>query len=337
MDSKKNILVFIEARNRKFAEVSLELLCAADRLARELGGRVEAVALGYNLEDELKTLGRYGCERVYYTSDARLAHFTSVPYAKMVVRIIEKYQPGIVLFGATTMGRDVAPRVASALKCGLTADCTDLKIGEHQIKDTLYQNILMQIRPAFGGNIIATIVSPESVPSMATVREGVMKLSPVETEKNVEILPEPCSLDEHDFLSEVLEVIREEKKVNLKAAQIIVSAGMGASDPESLALTKELARILGGELGCSRPVVDSGILDKDHQVGQTGITVRPNLYIACGISGQIQHRAGMAEAKRIIAINKDPQAPIFALAHYGIVGEVKDVLGKMIKAYKTKA
>ena len=337
MDSKKNVMVFIESRNSKVAEVSLELLSAADRLATKLGGNVEAVALGHNLEEELKVLGHYGCQRVYYTDDERLAHFTSIPYAKTVVRMIKQYQPGIVLFGATTMGRDVAPRVASALKCGLTADCTDLQIGEHKIKDITYENTLMQIRPAFGGNIIATIVSPESVPSMATVREGVMKMMLPDTNKTVEIIPEPCTIDEDDFLTEILEVVREEKQVNLKAAQIIVSAGMGASDAEAIALAKDLAKVLGGELGCSRPVVDSGILDKDHQVGQTGITVRPNLYIACGISGQIQHRAGMSEAKRIIAINKDPLAPIFALAHYGIVGDVKDVLGKMIKAYKTKA
>ena len=336
MDSKKNVMVFIESRNAKVAEVSLELLSAANRLAGVLGGSVEAVALGHNLTAELKVLGHYGCQRVYYTDDERLTHFTSIPYAKTVVRMIEQYKPGIVLFGATTMGRDVAPRVASALKCGLTADCTDLQIGEHKLKDITYENTLLQIRPAFGGNIIATIVSPESVPSMATVREGVMKMIPPDPSKTVEIIQKPCTIDEDDFLTEVLEIVREEKQVNLKAAQIIVSAGMGACDAEAIALAKDLARVLGGELGCSRPVVDSGILDKDHQVGQTGITVRPNLYIACGISGQIQHRAGMSEAKRIIAINKDPQAPIFALAHYGIVGDVKDVLGKMIKAYKTK-
>lgn len=330
-------MVFIESRSGKIAEVSLELLSAAGRLAQELGGSVEAVAIGHNLAEELKILGHYGCQRVYYTDDERLTHFTSIPYAKTVVKIIKQCQPGIVLFGATTMGRDVAPRVASALKCGLTADCTDLQIGEHKIKDVTYKNTLMQIRPAFGGNIVATIVSPESVPSMATVREGVMKMIAPDTGKTAEIIQETCLLDDDDFLTEVLEVIREEKQVNLKAAQVIVSAGMGAVDPEAIALAKNLAKLLGGELGCSRPVVDSGVLDKDHQVGQTGITVRPNLYIACGISGQIQHRAGMSEAKRIIAINKDPLAPIFGLAHYGIVGDVKDVLGKMIKAYKTKS
>ncbi len=334
MNNKKNVMVFIESRAGKIAEVSLELLGAATDLAKKLGVQVEAVAIGHNLIDELSVLGHYGCQRVYYIDDMRLNHFTSIPYAKIVVSTIQAHNPGIVLFGATTMGRDVAPRVASALKCGLTADCTDLKIGEHKIKDKVYQDILLQIRPAFGGNIIATIVSPESVPSMATVREGVMKMVTPNPDLTVEIISEACQVSDDDFLTEVLEVISEERAVNLKAAQIIVSAGMGASDPEAITLAQDLAHALCGELGCSRPVVDSGILDKDHQVGQTGITVRPNLYIACGISGQIQHRAGMSEAKRIIAINKDPHAPIFAIAHYGIIGDVKDILTKMIKAYK---
>lgn len=334
MNDKKNVMVFIESRAGKIAEVSLELLGAANDLAKKLGVQVEAVAIGHNLIDELSVLGHYGCQRVYYIDDKRLNHFTSIPYAKTVVSTIKAHNPGIVLFGATTMGRDVAPRVASALRCGLTADCTDLKIGEHKIKDKVYQDILLQIRPAFGGNIIATIVSPESVPSMATVREGVMKMVTPNPDLTVEIISETCQVSDDDFLTEVLEVISEERAVNLKAAQIIVSAGMGASDPEAIALAQDLAHALCGELGCSRPVVDSGILDKDHQVGQTGITVRPNLYIACGISGQIQHRAGMSEAKRIIAINKDPHAPIFAIAHYGIIGDVKDILTKMIKAYK---
>ncbi len=337
MDSNNNVMVFIEVRHGRIAEVSLELISAAAGLAAELGGQVEAIAPGHRLEEELPRLGHYGCRRVYYINDPRLTHFTSIPCARAVIETIRRHDPAVVLFGATTRGRDVAPRVASALKCGLTADCTDLKIGDHTIKDRTYENVLLQIRPAFGGNIVATIVSPESRPSMATVREGVMKMGTPDPGREVEIIPESIPFSDDDFISEIIEIVREEKQVNLKSAQIIVSAGMGASDPEALGLARELARILGGELGCSRPVVDAGILDKEHQVGQTGVTVRPNLYIACGISGQIQHRAGMSEAKRIIAINRDPHAPIFALAHYGIVGDVKDVLNKMIKAYKTKA
>jgi len=252
MGTGKNVMVFIETRHGRIADVSLELISAANGLAKKLGGLVEAVAMGYALHNELKTLGQYGCQRVYYTDDERLAHFTSIPYAQTVVSIVREYKPGVVLFGATTMGRDVAPLVASTLQCGLTADCTDLQIGEHDLKGVHYENILMQIRPAFGGNIVATIVSPESVPSMATVREGVMKMVEPDPEKSVEIIQKTCRVADDDFLTEVLEVVTEEKQVNLKAAQIIVSAGMGASDPDALGLVRDLSRVLGGELGCPR-------------------------------------------------------------------------------------
>jgi len=334
MSANQNVMVFIEQQDGKVAEVSLELLSKARELADDLGVEVEAAALGHNLHSFLEALGEYGCRQVSYLDDERLAHFTSVPYAKGLVEIIRKRRPGIVLFGATTTGRDVAPRVASELGCGLTADCTDLQIGEHKVKKTVYPQTLLQIRPAFGGNIIATIVSPEVWPSMATVREGVMVKRSLDPSAKAEIVQEDMALASEDFPTEVLEVVREEKSVDLKSAKIIVSAGMGAANPEALRLIKELASVLGGVVGASRPMVDSGMLPRDHQVGQTGTTVRPNLYIACGISGQIQHRAGMSEAKRIVAINSDPEAPIFEIAHYGIVGELEDVLPKMIKAYK---
>ncbi len=334
MQAQPNVMVFIEQTDKQIADVSLELVCKAEELARKLGGQAEAVVIGHDMGASLEVLGHYGCRKVYYIDDPRLAHFTSVPYARLMVEVIRKYLPQIVLFGATTTGRDIAPRVASELRCGLTADCTDLKIGEHKIKDKVYPKTLLQIRPAFGGNIIATIVSPESLPSMATVREGVMPLSDPDPERSTDIVREPCDLPDEAFMTEVLEVLREERGVNLKAANIIVSVGMGAADAVDQA--RALAKTLGGTLGASRPVVDAGILPKAHQVGQTGTTVRPNLYIACGISGQIQHRAGMGEAKRIIAINKDPEAPIFTIAHYGIVGDVADVIPKMIKAYKAK-
>ena len=257
-----------------------------------------------------------------------------MPYAKIVAALIKKHTPQIVLFGANVNGRDLAPRVASELQCGLTADCTDLQIGDYQFKDQHWDNILLQIRPAFGGNIIATIVSPESSPSMATVREGVMKMTVPDAKRKAQLIEEKVELGENDFFSEIIEVMREAKTVNLKTAKIIVSAGMGVSNQESLTLIKELAKTLGAEIGCSRPVADAGLLDKERQVGQTGTTVRPNLYIACGISGQLQHLAGMNESKRIIAINTDSTAPIFKVAHYGIVGDINDVIPKMIKAYK---
>lgn len=333
---KNNVLVFVEQNNKKIADVSLELICKASHLAEQLKVDVEAVALGHDMKNELQVLGHYGCNNVYYINDKRLAHFTSVPYAKTIVHVIKKYQPQIVLFGATTTGRDVAPRVASQLKCGLTADCTDLKIGNYEFAGKTWENILLQIRPAFGGNIIATIVSPESMPSMATVREGVMKMSVPDESRKINIVEEKCELSENDFLTEILEVVREEKKVNLKAAKIIVAAGMGVATQESLALVKQLAKLFGAEIGCSRPVVDAGLLEHERQIGQTGTTVRPNLYIACGISGQIQHVVGMNEANRIIAINSDPNAPIFKVAHYGIVGDLNNVIPKMIKAYKSK-
>lgn len=332
----KSIMVFIEQDKGSIADVSLELLCKASSLAQELDTEVTAVALGYNIKETLEELGSYGASKVYYIEDKRLSHFTSVPYSKIISGIIKKYEPQIVLFGATTTGRALAPRVASFLKCGLTADCTALKIGDFEYKKTVYRNKLFQIRPAFGGNIIATIVSPESDPSMATVREGVMQIRKPEIYKKALIIEESCLLGDQDFLTEIIQVIYREKIVNLRLAKIIVSAGMGAADPVSLELVKKLAVTLGGELGCSRPVVDSGTLGKEHQVGQTGTTVRPNLYIACGISGQIQHRAGMSQSKRIIAINSDPDAPIFKIANYGIVGDLKEIIPRLIRFYKEK-
>jgi len=330
------VMVFIEQTANIIAPVSLELISEATKLAAKLQTKVIGCALGHNLKNELNVLAHYGCEQIIYTDDARLAHFTSVPYAKTIVKIIQKYQPQVVLFGATTIGRDVAPRVASELKCGLTADCTSLEIGDYKSKDKTWTNALLQIRPAFGGNIVATIVSPESFPSMATVREGVMKLNTPDTKKHAEIINEPCALSTNDFLTEIIEVVKKEKAVDLKGARIIVGAGMGAATAQGMKNVRELAKVLGAEIAASRPVVDGGHFVKDHQVGQTGLTVRPNLYIACGISGQIQHCAGMSESMRIIAINNDPKAPIFGVAHYGIVGDLNEVLPRMIKAYKAK-
>jgi len=336
MSVENSVMVFIEQTDNRIADVSKELISEARRLADQLGVAVSAVAMGHQLTSELLTLGQYGCDVVYYTDDPRLARFTSVPYAKTIVSVIKKYAPQVVLYGATTTGRDVAPHVASTLRCGLTADCTSLAIGDFTQQKKTYENALLQIRPAFGGNIVATIVSPESRPSMATVREGVMRMADPDPTGTVQIVDVPLAISDDDFLTEIIEVIRQERSVDLKGARIIVSAGMGAASPEGLELVQKLAAALGGVVGASRPVVDGGILSRDHQVGQTGTTVRPNLYIACGISGQIQHRAGMGESKRIIAINTDPEAPIFEIAHYGIVGDVTDVLPKMIKAYKAK-
>jgi electron transfer flavoprotein alpha subunit len=220
---------------------------------------------------------------------------------------------------------------------GLTADCTDLQIGDHSARGKDYKDILYQIRPAFGGNIIATIVSPEFRPQMATVREGVMKVAPTDAAFKGKVTSVPVTLGDADFPSEILERVKEAKTVNLKGARVIVAGGMGVGTKENFRLIEQLAHALGAEIGASRAAIDAGFVGKDHQVGQTGITVRPKIYIACGISGSVQHRAGMDQSARIIAINNDPDAPIFHVAHYGIVGDVKDVIPKFIKAFKAKA
>lgn len=337
MQPTNSVLVFLEQRDGVIADVSRELLGKAGDLARELGVSVEGVLVGHGLKEDPAELGRYGCHRVYRVEDRRLADFTSVPYARAVQEVIQGCDPQIVLFGATTTGRDVAPRVASSLRCGLTADCTELSIGEFKGKNRTWINTLNQIRPAWGGNIIATIVSPESRPSMATVREGVMPMPEAHSSEKAEVVDVPVDFPPEDFATQVLELHRMDKEVDLRKAGIIVAAGMGASDARSLQLVKDLARVLGGEYAGSRPMIDGGFLPHERQVGQTGTTVRPNLYIACGISGQVQHLAGMQESKRILTVNSDPEAPIFDIAHYAIVGEVADVLPKMIKAYQAQS
>ncbi|MFH1983083.1 MAG: electron transfer flavoprotein subunit alpha/FixB family protein [Pseudomonadota bacterium] len=336
MEDQRSVMVFIDQTDGLIADVSLELICKARELADQLRCQVEAVAVGGDMHAVLPQLGHYGCDRVYAVSDPRLAAFTSVPYAKAVLEVVRLRSPQVVLFGATTTGRDLAPRVASALRCGLTADCTDLQIGAVTLRKQTFTDTLLQIRPAFGGNIVATIVSPEISPSMATVREGVMRLEAPDTARTCEIVPVAMAFTDADFPTTIVEIIRSEKTVNLKSARIIVTAGMGAATPEGIALIKKLAKVLGGQVGASRPVVDAGLLPRAHQVGQTGTTVRPNLYIACGVSGQIQHRAGMSEAMRIIAINADAGAPIFDIAHYGIVGDIHTVIPQIISAYKEK-
>ena len=330
-------MVFIQQDDGIVADVSLELVCKARDLADQLGVKVSAVLAGDKLEKEAKRVITYGVDELFLVEDPRLAHYTPVPYTKVVKQIIETEKPQIVLYGATTTGRDLGPRIASNLKVGLTADCTDLQIGDHKIRDKEYTNILYQIRPAFGGNIIATIVSPEKTPQMATVREGVMKMTEPDAGYKGKITPVEIKLDDTDLLTEIIKRVREEKSVNLKGAQIIVSGGIGVETRENFKLIEELAHVLGGEVGASRAAVDAGLVSKEHQVGQTGTTVRPRLYIACGISGSIQHRAGMAESSKIVAINTDPDAPIFQIAHYGVVGDLKEVIPQFIKAYKAKA
>ncbi|MEE9167104.1 MAG: electron transfer flavoprotein subunit alpha/FixB family protein [Candidatus Neomarinimicrobiota bacterium] len=336
-DSHGNVLVFIEADHGEVASVSLELVCKARQLADVLDVEVQAGIIGNQLENLTGEILAYGCDTLFMAEDERLTLYETVPYSETFSSIVKRTRPQIVLFGATPIGRDLAPRIASKLKTGLTADCTELKIADHEDKkhNKTYENILYQIRPAFGGNILATIVSPDHQPQMATVREGVMKLSePSSNNRGVVVSFKPDLID-GDFVNTLVERVVGKRKVNLKAADIIVSGGAGVGSKEDFELIYELASTLGGLVGASRAAVDNGYVSRDHQVGQTGTTVRPKLYIAAGISGCIQHQAGMNQSGKIIAINTDPDAPIFQIAHYRIIGDLNDVIPVIIKAYKS--
>ncbi len=332
MQKKRNVAVFLENREKGFADVSIELLGKGRKLADTLKGKLVAYVAGHGLQG-LKRLGEYGVDRVIYVESEVLSFYRTLPYARAILAMVKKSPPYILLFGATTIGRDLAPRVASSLRAGLTADCTELEIGDYKIGKLNYSDILLQIRPAWGGNIIATIVSPTSFPSMATVREGVMVPPPIQKGREAEVEKVEVKFSPSDLVTDILKRVVSEKKSDLKDARIIIGAGMGAANEQSMKLIFKLARLLKAEVGGSRPLVDAGLLDKDRQIGQTGVTVRPNLYIACGISGQIQHLAGISDAKRILAINIDPEAPIFQVAHYKIVGDLNEVIPLLIEAY----
>ena len=339
MSNIGNVWVFVEQEGGKIADVSLELVSKGAELAAKLNVKLEAVLLGNNVAHCADTLFSYGCNKVFLAEDPRLEPFTVLPYAKVIMDLIREHHPNILLFGATMKGRELAPRVASEKLAGLTADCTDLKIDdfEDKVNNKRYTDKLMQIRPAFGGNIIATIVNTWDDPQMVTVREGVMKMDAPDPSRKGEIERVKVALTAQETVVKVIERVRQEKSVNLKAAQIIVAGGYGVGSKENFKLIHQLAEVLGGQVGASRAAVDAGWIDHDHQVGQTGVTVRPKLYIACGISGSVQHRAGMTESKKIIAVNTDPGAPIFSVAHYGIIGDLNSVIPMMIKAYKAKA
>ena len=331
------VLVFAEQSEAKLAEVSLELVCKGRELANKVNAPLGAVLLGGDGVDELADeLFAYGCDEVYLAQDPGLRLYRTLPYARVLCDAIRKIAPQIVLYGATHLGRDLAPRIASELRTGLTADCTDLQIGDHKDSKGEHKDLLLQIRPAFGGNIIATIVCPGTRPQMATVREGVMPLAEPVLGRTGKVVPLEVTLDAAHCAVEVLHRETRARKVNLKGAGIVVAGGAGVGTKENFDLIFDLARALGGVVGASRSAVDQGLIDHDHQVGQTGTTVRPKLYIACGISGAVQHRAGMQESAKIVAINSDPDAPIFDVAHYGIVGDLNQVLPMMIKAYREK-
>jgi len=337
-DKIGNVWVFIEQEGGKIADVSLELVCKARDLANRLNVKAEAVILGNKISGVVDPLFHYGCDNVYLIEDPALEPFTVLPFAEVLVKLLKEHRPNILLFGATLKGRELGPRVASSMMCGLTADCTSLRIDnfDDKINKKSYTDKLMQIRPAFGGNIIATIVNTWEDPQMVTVREGVMKVSIPDTSRKGKLIKIKAEISAESKVIKVLKRISEEKDIDLKKSQIIVSGGYGVGGKANFKLIYELADALGADVGASRPAVDAGWVDHDHQVGQTGVTVRPKLYIACGISGSVQHRAGMDESSKIIAINSDPDAPILSIAHYGIVGDLNVVIPKMIKAFKAK-
>lgn len=334
-----NVFVYCEITDDgQVAEVSLELLSKGRKLANDLKVELHGVLIGSKTKGLYKEIYSYGVDRLFVADDDRLFPFTTLPHASVITKLFEEQQPQVALFGATPVGRDLAPRVASALKCGLTADCTSLEIGDHTEPKTKieYKNLLYQIRPAFGGNIIATIINPETKPQMATVREGVMKKELVDPLYKGELVQLEVAkyVNETDFVVKIIERHIESQKINIKNAQIIIAGGYGVGTPENFKLLYELADVLGAQVGASRAAVDAGLVEHERQIGQTGVTVRPKLYIACGISGAVQHRAGMDQSAQIISINNDPNAPINQIADYAIIGDLAEVLPKMIKYYK---
>jgi len=332
----KEVWVFIEQHNGKPADVSLELLSKGRKLADRLNGVLKAVVLGYNVKNVAEITFSYGADSAILIDHPVLDKYRPLPFSRMLNKLVNENKPRIVLFGATVIGRGLAPRVASNTLSGLTADCTELQIEDVNYLKTDYKDLLLQIRPAFGGNIIATIITPDNPVQMATVREGVMEMHKLETPNPIKIEQIDFIEDSTDELVKVVEQFHEESKVNLKGSQIIVAGGYGLNTKENFNLIYDLANAVGGEVAGSRAAVDAGFVSHDRQIGQTGVTVRPKLIFSIGISGAIQHRAGMQEANKIIAINSDPEAPIFNIAHYGIVGKAEEVIPKFIEIFKHK-
>jgi len=336
----KDIYVVVEQRDGNIAKVGLELIGEATKLAKALEQKVVGVLLGDKIKDKAKTLIEYGADEVVYVEDPMLAEYVTEPYTKALTAVIQECDPEIVLFGATSIGRDLAPRVASRIHTGLTADCTGLDIDVYKENDEdPGKKLLFMTRPAFGGNIMATILCKNYRPQMATVRPGVMKRLERDASRTGEIREIKVAFESSDMNVVIREVVKEtHKKSDITEAKVLVSGGRGIGSPEFFGTLKELADLLGGDISSSRANVDAGWAPKDRQVGQTGKTVRPDLYLACGISGAIQHVAGMEGSECVIAINKNDTAPIFDVADLGIVGDVKVIIPKLteaIKKYKT--
>ncbi|MDU7314431.1 MAG: electron transfer flavoprotein subunit alpha/FixB family protein [Prevotella bivia] len=334
-----NVFVYCEIEGTTVQGVSLELLTKGRKLANELGVELNAIVAGAGIKDKVESqVLPYGVDKLFVFDDERLFPYTSAPHTDILVNLFKEEEPQVCLMGATVIGRDLGPRVSSSLTSGLTADCTQLEIGSYDDKKEgkHYDKILYQIRPAFGGNIVATIVNPKHRPQMATVRSGVMQKALYEGKAKGEVVyPEVDKyVSELSYAVKVLERHIEAAKHNLKGSPIVVAGGYGVGSKEGFDLLFQLAKEIHGEVGASRAAVDAGWVDNDRQIGQTGVTVHPKVYIACGISGQIQHIAGMQESGIIISINSDPDAPINQIADYVIIGTVEEVVPKMIKYYK---
>ena len=334
-----NVFVYIETEGTQVAEVSQELLTKGRKLADQLCVELHAVVAGSGIKGKVEDqILPYGVDKLFAFDGEGLFPYTSAPHTDILVNLFKEERPQICLMGATVIGRDLGPRVSSSLTSGLTADCTQLEIGDFDDIKTKkhYDNLLYQIRPAFGGNIVATIVNPDHRPQMATVRSGVMQKAVYEGKaKNEVVYPEVAKyVSPEAYVVKVLDHHVEAAKHNLKGSPIVVAGGYGMGSKEGFDMLFELAKVLHGEVGASRAAVDAGFCDTDRQIGQTGVTVHPKVYIACGISGQIQHIAGMQDSKIIISVNSDPDAPINKIADYVIVGTVEEVVPKLIKYYK---
>ncbi|MBQ9031553.1 MAG: electron transfer flavoprotein subunit alpha/FixB family protein [Parasporobacterium sp.] len=338
----KGVYIFAEQVDGRLSGIAFELLGKANELAKDLDTNVTAVVIGSGIKDLADQLAEYGADRVIVIDDPQLKEYRTEPYAHALASAINEYKPEIMLVGATPIGRDLGPRVSARVATGLTADCTSLDIGDFPLnpipgKEQKHHQLLMT-RPAFGGNTIATIACPDNRPQMATVRPGVMQRQARQEGAKAEVIEfNPGFTPDHKYV-EILDIVKTVgETVDIMDAKILVSGGRGMGGPENFKLLRELADALGGEVACSRAVVDAGWMPKDMQVGQTGKTVRPQIYVACGISGAIQHLAGMEESDLIIAINKDETAPIFDVADYGIVGDVFKILPEFtekVKEYK---
>lgn len=334
-----NVFVYCEVEGTTVAEVSQELLTKGRKLANQQGVELHAIVVGTGIKGKVEDqILPYGVDKLFVFDAEGLFPYTSAPHTDILVNLFKEEKPQIALMGATVIGRDLGPRVSSSLTSGLTADCTELEIGDYDDKKSgkHYEGLLYQIRPAFGGNIVATIVNPDHRPQMATVRSGVMQKSIYEGECKKEVVyPEVSKyVPAEDFVVKVLDHHVEAAKHNLKGSAIVVAGGYGVGSKEGFDQLFELAHLLHGEVGASRAAVDAGWVDHDRQIGQTGVTVHPKVYIACGISGQIQHIAGMQDSGIIISVNNDPDAPINKIADYVINGNVEDVVPKLIKYYK---